>query len=351
MTDKPFKGTQKPVVLNSMWSALLVVSLSLLPRLAEAQNTDCNALARDLVTRNFQSSWSDYSKLLFLTSLTQMDLNSSTEALQHSGKVRVGPISIGPGTWNRDRQDQLRRELQQFVNIEQLRQSAASVSMTSGDPSMARAVENCLLANGGLYLALNDLGKTIAVAEVMWTSFPGQPTTAVMDSVTVVHGKIIGGESWAERGARLNERLKQRIIIERNDPKQDLAVIVNTANAGSGQGYLPPSELPPPPPPTVLKVPIEGNEVSAFAGGGGEPNPGCPDRTFDSCVKPTHGGKIVPGSGQPRIVNQTDMTWTSNPRESPEQYCVAFLATTGACETQKRITGLATAVEEYTADE
>jgi hypothetical protein len=64
-------------------SVLLVVGLSFFPQIAEAQNTDCNALARDLVVKNFQSSWSDYSKLLYLSSLTTMDLKTSSEALGH----------------------------------------------------------------------------------------------------------------------------------------------------------------------------------------------------------------------------------------------------------------------------
>jgi hypothetical protein len=65
------------------------VCFSLFPGQAQAQ-TDCNQLARDLVTKNFSSASSDYYKLLFLSSLTQMSEESAKEALDHSGKVSVG---------------------------------------------------------------------------------------------------------------------------------------------------------------------------------------------------------------------------------------------------------------------
>lgn len=330
--------------------ALIVAILSFLPQIAEAQGTDCNALARDLVTKTFQSNWSDYSKLLFLSSLTQMDLKSSSEALAHSGRVSVGPINIGPGTWNKEKQDQLRSELRKIVNIEQLRQSAASVTISSGDPAAARVVESCTMS-GGLFVALNDLGKETAVMELMWTSFPGSRVSATIESVIVVHGKIIGGSAFTKEGAELNDRLKQRVTIERSDPKQDLAVIVNTTNAGSAQGYLPPSELPPPRPPQIVRATIEGEQklVGSGAQFDGHRNPGCQGRVAESCVKPQHGGSIVPGSGRPKIISQAGRAGVQDGsgKESPQQYCVTFWASTGACETPVSISGVATAIEEY----
>ena len=247
-------------------SVIIFASFSLFPQIAEAQITDCNQLARDLVVRNFQSSWSDYSKLFFLSSLTKMDLQTSKDALEHSGKVSVGPISIGPGTWSKDKQDQLRSDLQKIVNIDQLIQSAASVSVSSGDPQTAKVVTDCF-KSGGLFVALKPLGNENAVVELQWTSFPTAKITAVIDNVTVVHGKIIGGSTWAKKGAKLNDRLTQRITIERSDPKRDLSVVINTSNAGSDVGYLPPSVLPPPPPPPVLRVAIDGEQKEAGLGG------------------------------------------------------------------------------------
>jgi hypothetical protein len=333
---------------------LLVAGLSMLPQIVKAQNTDCNVLARDLVVRNYQSSFSDYSKLIFLYSLTQMDLKTSQDALNHSGKVGVGPISIGPGTWSKEKQDQLRSDLQKFINIEQIKESAASLTISSGDPGVSKDVETCILANGGLYVALKNRGKNNAVVELMWTSYPGTKVVPVIESVSVIHGRIIGGQEWAKRGTKLNERLKQRIAIERSDPKADVSVIVNTLNAGSGEGYLPPSELPPPPPPKIVKAVIEGEKVTVGTGGhyegGANPCPGA-NRKAISCVRPQHGGSIVAKSGKPHIYTQNGRTDTQGETESPEQYCVFFHSATGACEAEDVITGAASATEEYAVDQ
>ena len=324
----------------------------LLPEPAQAQGADCAQIARDLVVKNFQSSFSDYSKLLFLSSLTEMDLKTSGEALAHSGQVKVGPISIGPGTWSKERQDQLRSELQKIVNIEQLKESAASISMSSGDPETANVVKVCL-ESGGLRVRLDDLGKDNAVLTLTWTTFPGMTTAAKIESVTVVHGKIIGGESFAKAGAQLTDRLPQKITIERSNPKEDLAVIVNTSNAGSAQGYLPPSELPPPPPPKILRMPIEGEQLTVGSGAqfDGFRNPGCQAHEAQACVAPQHGGKIVAGTGAPKVIAQSGRTGTKDGIETPESYCVTLWANTGACETPVSITALARAIEEYTQEE
>jgi hypothetical protein len=335
---------------------LLGAGLSMLSNVASAQNTDCNILARDLVVKNYQSGFSDYAKLVYLYSLTQMDLKTSGEALNHSGKVGVGPISIGPGTWSSEKQDQLRSDLQKYVNIEQIKQSAASLTISSGDAGVSKDVENCMLGNGGLYVSLQDRGKNNAVAELMWTSYPGTKVVPIIESVTVIHGRVVGGQEWAKKGTKLNEKLKQRIAIERSDPKVDVSVIVNTLNAGSGEGYLPPSELPPPPPPQIVRGVIEGNTVFVGSGGkyagGANPCPGA-GRSAQSCVKPQHGGTIVAKSGTFHVISQngggTGVDLKSQ-RESPEEYCVTFFASTGACEAEVTINGAAAAIEEYTVE-
>ena len=142
-------------------AALLLVSFSLFPCMAEAQPTDCNALARDLVLKTYQSNWSEYNKLLFLSSLTKTDIKTSKEALDHSGKVGVGPISIGPGTWNKDKQDELRSELQKILSIDQLNQSAASLTISSGDENASKTISDCIHHNGGFYVALTISARTI----------------------------------------------------------------------------------------------------------------------------------------------------------------------------------------------
>jgi len=333
--------------------AFLAVCLSLYPALAQAQ-TDCNQLARDMVTKNFSSASSDYYKLLFLSSLTQMSEENAKEALGHSGKVSVGPISIGPGTWNKDTQKELRTKLEKILNIEQVKQSAASISVSSGDPDAAKAVETCILSNGGLFLTLNDRGKDTAVLQMMWTPYPnGRVVKPEIESVTVVHGKIIGGTAYVKRGAHLDDRAKQRVTIERGDPKKDLTVVVNLLSGGSGEAYLPPSELPPPPPPKVVREIVAGDpkDVGSGAHYDGGRNPGCQGHEAGVCVRPKHGGKLVPGSGGVTVTSKSGRAGFKDPIENSQQYCVTFWANTGACETPVFIQGYATAIEEYTVNE
>jgi hypothetical protein len=61
-----------------------------------------------------------------------------------------------------------------------------------------------------------------------------------------------------------------------------------------------------------------------------------------------HGGKIVSGSGRPKIVAQVGNAGFRDPKESDEEYCISFWANTGACETPVFIKGAAIATEEYT---
>jgi hypothetical protein len=329
--------------------ALLIATLPFLPQFAEAERADCNALARTQVLQAFQSSWSDNSKLLFLSTLAQSEFLIAKEALDRSGKVSVGPLSVSSGTWTKEKQDQLRSELRKIVNVEQLRQSAASVVIFSGDPVSSKLVENCL-AGGGLYLTLSDIGNSTAVIDLMWTSYPGSKPSAKIDSVTVINGMIIGGGSFSKEGAELQDKLKQRITIQRPEANKELAVIVNTKDAGSAQAYLPPFDLPPPPTTNVL---IEGEPILVGSGAqfDGGRNPGCQTHEAQTCVRPKNGGKIVPASGKPRIINQSGRSGFKDARESPQEYCVTFWASTGACETPVFIRGLATAIEEYIASE
>ena len=334
-------------------TGILIAFLSVLPNLAEAQ-IDCNQLARDLVVKNYNAASSDYYKLLFLSSLTQMSEDNAKEALAHSGKVSVGPISIGPGTWNKDSQRELRSKLEKIVNIEQIRQNAASVSASSGDPNAVKAVETCIFTNGGLYLALNDRGKETAVLEMMWVSPPqGKVKTAAMESVTIVNGKLFGANAYAKRGAQLEDRVKQRITIQRTDPKKDLTVVVSTLNAGSGEAYRPPSELPPPPPPKIVRAEVKGEPVDVGSGAhyDGGRNPGCQYHEAAACVSPKNGGKLVPGAGRFNTTNRSGNAGTKDPIENTQQYCITVWANTGACQTPVFMKGYAAAIEEYSVSE
>jgi hypothetical protein len=331
--------------------ALLIAGLSFVPQIAEAQ-TDCNQLARDLVQKNFQSSWSEYSKLLFLSMLTQMTVEEGQKELSHTGEVSFGPLKIGPGSWNEAQKNSLRTELEKYLRIETLTESAASVISSSGDPKAEQAIVACIqansIANGGLFATLKDKGTDTAVFEVMWGSAPREDAkTVTISDVTVdpQHGRIIGGS--AKKGAVLHDRLSQNVQIKRN-PKKDLLVTLNLVRGGSVDAYLPPSVLPPPP--NFARVTIQGKPTGVIGSGGhydGDRNPGCQAHSAESCVTPQNGGKIVKGSGNPQIMSQVGTGGTSNPKETEDQYCVTFWTDTGGCEYETTISGVATAVEEY----
>ncbi|MCK1463915.1 hypothetical protein IVB34_37595 [Bradyrhizobium sp. 2] len=340
--------------MRKSWILSLLYFLAV-PQMAEAQNADCNQLARDLVAKNYSAGSSDYYKLLFLSSLTQMSEESGKEALSHSGKVSVGPISIGPGTWNKDSQKELRNKLEKIVNIEQVRQSAASISMSSGDPRVVDAVRVCLTSAGGLYLLLNDRGKDTAVLQMVWTAYPMNKDAKPpqIEDVTIVHGKIIGGQAFAQRGAELEEKLPQRITIARDDPKQDLTVVVNLQKAGSQEAYVPPSQLPDRPPPRIVQSLVRGKPADVGSGAqyDGYRNPGCQAHEGAVCVQPQNGGKILPGTGQVAVTNKSGRAGFKDPIENSQQFCATFWANTGACQTPVFIQGSVTAVEEYTVQD
>jgi len=99
----------------------------------------------------------------------------------------------------------------------------------------------------------------------------------------------------------------------------------------------------------TTRVIIVGDQVEVGSGGryDGDRNPGCQDHSAQACVSPQHGGKIVAKTGNPKIVDQSGRVGTRDPKESEEQYCISFWASTGACETPVFIKGAASATEEY----
>ncbi len=107
---------------------------------------------------------------------------------------------------------------------------------------------------------------------------------------------------------------------------------------------------PPPAPPASpksYKTTVEGNTVTAFQGGRDQPNPGCPAYYATSCVTPKNGGRLIKGSGYPKVDAQTPNTDVRLSLDTEEQICFHFTARTGACEDRYGVTGRATAVEEF----
>ena len=332
--------------------ALFAVGFSLLAQGVRAE-TDCNQIARDTVKRDLTSNWSDYSKLLFLSMLSQMSVQQGQDSLNHTGEVGVGPIKIGPGSWDEKKKNDLSNQLQKLMVLDSLNQSAASVVSSSGDSKAEQAIEACIQSNsvekGGLFAKLKDKGTDIAVFEVMWASAPGGAIrTAKIGDITVDpdHGRIIGG--GAKQGATLNDRLSLNAQIKR-EPTKDLLVTLNLVNGGAVDAYLPPSVLPPPP--ATLRLPIQANQQTGIIGSGGhfdgDRNPGCKKHSMESCVVPQHGGKIVKGSGKGQIISQVGRGGTENEQETEDRYCVTFWSSTEDCGNETTINGVATATEEY----
>lgn len=144
------------------------------------------------------------------------------------------------------------------------------------------------------------------------------------------------------------ESLAQRWKRQSEDNPAVAALIVLSAIGGAILVLLNLGEkIIPKQPPTLIRASVEGETVTAFAGGKGEPNPGCQDHNKTSCAKPERGGKLVPGSGKPLIQASNERTGVEVIADDELRYCVLFKATTGACETRYEITGRAVATEEY----
>ncbi|MDF0584956.1 hypothetical protein [Bradyrhizobium yuanmingense] len=332
------------------WIVLAGICLFASP--AFAQTTDCNELARDNIVAKTEWQRTDYGKLLFLSRLTQMDVNSGAEALKHSGQVAVGPIKIGPGTWSKERQQTLRSELDKFVSIDQLTNSAASMMVSSGDAVVAKVVSDCIEKAGGLKLTAKAVGTETAIVDMMWIPFPGGGAkAAALEDFTIVGAAVQGGVAYTKKGASLQDRIQRSVTLNRKDPKKDLTVVVNTS-FGSKNAYLPPAILPAPPPKGKLTTTVEDEDTVAITSGGGGRGPYCQLRkSKETCAKPKNGGKLVTGSGRPAISTSNGETnrhvgWTPT-QDTPERYCGVFWASTTACEVQVGISGRATATEEY----
>lgn len=104
----------------------------------------------------------------------------------------------------------------------------------------------------------------------------------------------------------------------------------------------------------VVRTTVTGDEVSVFAGGPGEPNPGCQNRTAEACVMPKHGGKLVLGTQRftvsRRIGGEDRATASELPTASEQRICYEVKVTTGACEEHHLLEGYPSATEEYLTD-
>jgi hypothetical protein len=76
-------------------------------------------------------------------------------------------------------------------------------------------------------------------------------------------------------------------------------------------------------------------------------SPFCQKRSITSCVTPNNGGYLIAGSGTAVEVSKTGNTGWTKTEESPQRVCIEFWAATGACETEVKIQGRASATERY----
>jgi hypothetical protein len=248
------------IEMNKFLGALLLTAGIIATQPAAAQS-QCDILARDGIMQRKEWHTSNYAKLVLLSRLTQMSDADGTETLSHSGQVGYGPISIGPGTWNKEKRDTLKTQLEKLVNIDEVLASQSSLLLSSGDPIVTKAISDCL-RNGGLAVTLLSSGPDLAIMDIEWTPFsgPGSNADAIVDEFKVFNGSIVGGANFTRHNAALGIRNRRSITFSRTLGK-DLTVVVNT-NAGSSHSYLPPvaSGTPQPLPPPVAEVKI--NRIS-----------------------------------------------------------------------------------------
>jgi hypothetical protein len=137
------------------------------------------------------------------------------------------------------------------------------------------------------------------------------------------------------------------------DPQVDYPIppgsepVVTLIVVAADKGPTKPPVTPPPPP--TSRAAIVNTAVARITSGGTSDghSPFCQRRTVNQCVVPTHGGKLVKNTGSVTNEVRVGRAGWSVAKDTPEQVCIEFWASTGACETEVSIQGQATAVEEY----
>jgi hypothetical protein len=101
--------------------------------------------------------------------------------------------------------------------------------------------------------------------------------------------------------------------------------------------------------PAMTSQVVEGPQVRITSGGTSDGHsPFCQRRAVSSCVVPQKpSGYLLPGSGGWSNLASFGRVGQSVIKDTPEQICVEFWASTGACETEVSISGRATAVERF----
>jgi hypothetical protein len=104
-------------------------------------------------------------------------------------------------------------------------------------------------------------------------------------------------------------------------------------------------------PKKVVQKVVKSTELSRITSGGTSDghSPFCQPRTVRGCVTPQNGGKLIPDTG-----DVVGLVRNSNTRgtykvsiNKPEQICIDFTASTGACETEIFVQGYASATESF----
>ena len=106
-----------------------------------------------------------------------------------------------------------------------------------------------------------------------------------------------------------------------------------------------------PKPKAQKRILIKASKITRITSGGTSDghSPYCQPRSARGCIEPQNGGKLVKGSGGVADLVQNNTTRTSYKVvvDTPNEICIDFSASTGACETEIYIQGTVTAVEEY----
>ena len=100
----------------------------------------------------------------------------------------------------------------------------------------------------------------------------------------------------------------------------------------------------------LLQIEVQGPLIEVGSGGhyDGGRNPGCQAHLSEACVKPQHGGKLIPGTGRANIVVHSGNAGSQKPTiDTVDEFCIALWASTGACEMTAFVRGAAVATEEY----
>jgi hypothetical protein len=161
-----------------------------------------------------------------------------------SANIPFGDIVLG-GSFNETDYRRYLREVSSSVDLSLVYNNQSSVLLSSGDPEIVGAWQDCMSRGRGLSVTFSPQSPRTVFLEIEWFAYPVAPgvsnqTQLVSNVVINKPGvKVTAGNECLEKDHVYSDRLTCTAQLEFDKGNTDLAVVVNTLH-GSQSAYLPP---------------------------------------------------------------------------------------------------------------